>query len=275
MRRSHRRGEATMREQEKRLLGKEILTNFDFVFLCLYLVLVLILAGRELEAARRMIEPSTKINNGDRIPCNPRDASKNNCRPGSKGNPYNRGCNPINKCRVRAGDELFHPLLEAKAMERWEVRKLHIESVYSTNAPIARPAKYSTNRARKPSSRFACEAGTRIRRNRSTPALGDGGTATGVRIGLSSGLAVVVGGAGLGAGGGVGPEGTVADVTGGGKDAAAHHGSQVELLVPEALHDGAAAPCQGGDPAKGGLLPRSAGGGRGGQEDRKWDNRKG
>ncbi|CAL9179548.1 unnamed protein product [Musa hybrid cultivar] len=128
------------------------------------------------------------------------------------------------------------------------------------HTPMAQPGKYSTNRARIPSS---------------TPALGDGGAATGVRIGLSSGLAVVVGGAGLGAGGGVGPEGAVADVTGGGKDAAAHHGSQVELLVPEALRDGAAAPRQGRDPAKGGLLPRSAGGGRGGQEDRKWDNRKG
>ncbi|CAL9754148.1 unnamed protein product [Musa acuminata subsp. burmannicoides] len=162
-------------------------------------------------------------------------------------------------------------------MGRWEERKLHIDTVYSTNTPMAQPAKYSTNRARIPSSCFACEGGTPIRTRRllvrGTPIRRNQCKESVRYMNLRAGI--VVGGAGLGAGGGVGPEGAVADVTGGGKDAAAHHGSHVELLVPEALRDGAAAPRQGGDPAKGGLFPRSAGGGRGGQEDRKWDNRKG
>ncbi|CAL9096270.1 unnamed protein product, partial [Musa textilis] len=249
------------------------------VFLCLYLLLILSLTGRELEAARSVIEPSTDIGKGglggDRIPCSPKDDSKKNCHPRAKGNPYNRGCNPINRCRVRAGDELFHPRLERrKAMERWEERNMERNAIfphYRSMIKVFFMLTIVTNGARVPSSCFASEAGTRIHRDRSTPAQGDCGAATGVRIGLSSGLAVVVGSAGLGAGGGVGPEGAVADVTGGGKDAAAHHGSQVELLVPEALRDGAAAPRQGGDPAKGELLPSSAAGGRGGQEEEEED----
>lgn len=82
--------------------------------------------------------------------------------------------------------------------------------------------------------------------------MGDGGAAAGVGIGLGAGPAVVVGDAAAGARCGVAPQGAVADVAGGGKDAATHLGTEVELVADEALGEGTAAVRVGGggDPAE-------------------------
>ncbi|KAI3576249.1 rapid alkalinization factor-domain-containing protein [Fusarium oxysporum f. sp. albedinis] len=42
--------------------------------------------------------------NRDHIPCSVKGASAANCRPGAEANPYNRGCNAIEKCRGGVGD---------------------------------------------------------------------------------------------------------------------------------------------------------------------------
>lgn len=82
--------------------------------------------------------------------------------------------------------------------------------------------------------------------------MGDGRATAGVGIGLGAGPAVVVGGAAAGARSGVAPQGAVADVAGGGEDAATHLGTEVELIAGEALREGAAAAGEGGggDPSK-------------------------
>ncbi|EMT67457.1 hypothetical protein FOC4_g10005547 [Fusarium odoratissimum] len=44
--------------------------------------------------------------NRDHIPCSVKGASAANCRPGAEANPYNRGCNAIEKCRGGVGDNV-------------------------------------------------------------------------------------------------------------------------------------------------------------------------
>ena len=100
-----------------------------------------------------------------------------------------------------------------------------------------------------------------------TSAAGDGGAATGVGVGTGAGAAVVVGEAAAGARSGVAPQCSVADVAGGGEDAAAHLGAQIELLAGEALGDRAtAASAAAQHPAElaGGATIRGGGGGEDG-----------
>ncbi|MED6142989.1 hypothetical protein PIB30_002813 [Stylosanthes scabra] len=40
---------------------------------------------------------------GDGIPCRDQDSTSKNCKPGPAANPYNRGCNAINRCRGGGG----------------------------------------------------------------------------------------------------------------------------------------------------------------------------
>ncbi|KAA8536842.1 hypothetical protein F0562_029320 [Nyssa sinensis] len=71
-----------------------------------------------------------------------------------------------------------------------------------------------------------------------TPAASNGTATAGVGIGLSTGPAIVVGGAATGAGDSVPLQRTVADVLGGGKDTPVDLEVEAELLAGEALGDG-------------------------------------
>lgn len=99
------------------------------------------------------------------------------------------------------------------------------------------------------------------------PAAGDGAASAAVGVGLGTGPAVVVGGASAGAGDAVPAQRLVADVAGGGQDAAADLGLHLELVAGEALGDGAGAGGSGGDPAE--LVLAGAAGHGHGVEDRK------